>query len=497
MNWRIKMIRSELVSLNNFDAVLSDGFIIQQDNGNSILKLKDTRPNGSLFYADFTRSLNDLWNKTGGLYTTLGVVDISSGLLDLSYNDVRGINYILQANTNIKTGSIIFEYTPNYVYSGFYTPEPKEVGDPDEIDRDIVIYSDGSGNTPSCKITHKQDNNLFIEFYTDGGKIAAFSYIFLNEYNRKYIIEVTYDFNIALGEECVNLYINGVKIITNQLEHGQKLIAKDYRATFDNFWIGNDYTKTRYSNFKMGYVAIFNAVLHNAAYIVPVVLPDKIYSIHPQYCDIQGYFGVKKLVEIYNSVLLASNSEIRLVIGIKTDSGIDYKYFDIINKCWKISNSTLLQANLFSELTVEALEMLILKDSEICFRLIGISNNGYDTPMFYSFYLDYIFFYKKTVEIHKTLVYINFEGVSKSKCKIRAVLNSNTIYKDIYELTPEIYESVSDEYGYAEIYVPDTDNMDETNYYIFTLYNNDTLYKTINLKVPEVQNIEFHQLSFS
>lgn len=492
----VKMTRTEIVNLDNFDAIITSGLIIADENGKKVLKMKDIRPSGSLLYADYTRFIDDLWDKTGGEYEKLGNIEISGGNLDLAYNDIRGLKYLIQKQENIKKGSIIFSYIPNYVYSGYYT-EPREPGDPAEIDRDITIYSDGTDNYFSLKVTHKQDNNLYFEVYTDGGKIAALSFRFENEYNKEYIIEVTYDLTKAVDEVCLYLFIDGVSCITNQAEYGQKLIAKDFRKSFENIWVGNDYSQARYSNFKMNYLVVLNDILHTASYSVEdLYFPDKIYSLFPQYCDIDSYFSVKRIFSIYNYFYTAINSQIKIIVGFKDVSGVTFKYYDAVTQCWKNSNGSIDQANTFQEVE-EVIRISVLDNAEITFKLILVSNDGYDTPIFESFMFDYLFFYKKTVEIHKTLVYIMFEGQNKNKCKIRAILNSNGIYKDIYEIAPEIYECLSDDDGYAEIFIPDTENMDETSYYIFTLYNNDILYKTVNLKVPAVQKIQFHQLDFS
>jgi hypothetical protein len=89
-----------------------------------VCQQKDQRPVDSTFGATYTNSINGNWGNGTLTGTAGGGATVSSGKLDLSYNDLRYVRYSATDNiNNLTEGTVKFKVTPNYtgVPTGYRT----------------------------------------------------------------------------------------------------------------------------------------------------------------------------------------------------------------------------------------------------------------------------------------------------------------------------------------------------------------------------------------
>ena len=417
-----------------------DSDLIEFVGGKALLK--DLRPTSSTFYASYTSSIDGNWGDgilTGNSY---GGASVSGGKLDLSFNDLRYVNYDATDNANsAQKGAIRFDYIPNY------TGAPATY--------QVFFYLWKSPGT----------FNLISIYHTNAGKIEVNIYDALNvsilsmssawspTLGQSYEFELNYN----LDDGRTELFIDGISFLVSLATGTRDDTSNTLRVGSDN---GGSYS----ANFKIDNFIVFSSVQHVSTYVPNQPISETIYStadpdLKPSmivYID-----GLDGFVEVV--------SGIGAVKYILMKDNVRY-YHNGAN--WIVSDGTYAQSNTASEIetnkagfTVDRIKL----DIEILLHSTGNDKTHID-----NLEVSYDFAHPVVPTVDECLVYGFFRDIEGNYADndFKVKLNKSSVeYKDSVTIKGDELTIEIDEYGYFEISLVDTTQMEDNTYYIFILNN--------------------------
>jgi hypothetical protein len=210
------------------------------------MRQKDARPAGATFYAPYTNSIDGSWGDGVVTGTPSGGAGIDSGALDLTYNDVRYVDYDADLNADsqqVGCRRILIE--PNW--SG--SPASNQ-----------FIISNGQGassNNNLIRIYVTTAGNLTVSISNSAGTtIGTISGAWSP--TAGVIYEIEYNFDITAGAS--RLFVNGTQLGSTSTNTGTR------DANIGLLRIGSDVFAGQTSNFKIHDVLIFDSVQHTTDY---------------------------------------------------------------------------------------------------------------------------------------------------------------------------------------------------------------------------------------
>lgn len=330
-----------------------DTDLIEIDGGKA--KLKNLTPVNETFYANYNSNIDG--NRGNGILTgtSFGGAVVSGGKLDLTYNDIRYVDYNATLNADsIQTGCIRFKLTPNYnigpASEGQFFTIAKENNNTDN-----VIY-----------MRHSTGGHLRLHMYSSTGSLIQ--EIYLSTFNavlgQEYIFEINYDLNI--GETRV--FINGVQKGTTATGTG----IRD--SNIGLLRIGSDWDHSTSSNFKIDDFQIFSTVQHTTNY-TPIPCIETVYCIQNPTILTNSGFLTDNITSLTETTIISGSDNIKHILRY---NNIDY-YWN--GSTWVISDGTYSQSNTIIEINTNI--------SSLTFPTIGAtvylksfihSNDGLTTP---------------------------------------------------------------------------------------------------------------------
>lgn len=219
----------------------------------------DKLPAGATCWATYTSSI-DL-NYGGGTLvgTATGGAAVSGGKLDLSYDDLRYIDYDANLNADSQQiGAIKFKLTPNYT------------GIPSSTQIIVVICESAGDVSNRIQIQHNGTSGDFFARFDDsaGSLIANINFGNWSPTNGvEYEIEFNYDLNAAAHR----LFIDGTQLGVTDTTSGAR------GSDIGLLRVGTTPGATLNSNFKFDDLIIFDSVQHTANYVAGYALEEARY----------------------------------------------------------------------------------------------------------------------------------------------------------------------------------------------------------------------------
>lgn len=279
---------------------------------------KDQTPTDATFGANYDSDINGNWGNGILTGTAIGGALVDSGKLDLSFDDIRYIDYDANLNADSQqTGCIKFKITPNY-----------NIG-PSSENGIFVICKNPGDHTNMIFIRHSSGGAFRIHLYDKDQNLIEEKYLgtWAPVLGQEYEMEINW--NITIGETRV--FIDGIQKGTTATGTG----IRDSNINLLRIGSGRDATQN--SNFKIDDLIIFSTVQHTANYT-------------------PGYSVTKKYVEskIELPEFIHSETDSSSLSATTVESGTP-KY--IVNNlywngsAWVTSDGTYLQANTISEVS--------------------------------------------------------------------------------------------------------------------------------------------------
>lgn len=442
-----------------------DSDVIEVTGGKA--KLKDQRPAGATFHANYNSDVNGNWG--GGVLTgtPIGGAAVSGGKLDLAHDDVRYLDYDADLNADSQqTGCIRFTVTPNY--SG--TPAATQVF--------FRIDKANGDTTNEVLIAHKDDGTLLLRIQNSvdasiiDASMGAWSPVSATEYE----FEINYD--ITTG--ATRLFIDGIQ--TGSTETGTG--TRD-----DNIGlirIGANITGTTTSNFLFDNLIIFSTVQHTEDYTPGQSIAATIYATDNPELVCNATFRHEGLDAFVETKSVAGSDQIKYILKKGT-----VKYY-WTGSAWGVSDGTYGQSNTAAGIETNK---ATFTDTAVTTEVIVLihSDDGSTTPELDQLGIDYDFSGSSPDSIDTCIVW-GYQIQSDADPDVETIkihlVNDAVKYKTNITITREDYTVTPDANGYWEIELAETENMDGTQRYAFAI--GDELFER---EVPNEISANFYELN--
>jgi hypothetical protein len=296
------------------------------------LQQKDTRPAGSTFYSAYTSDIDATWSSGVGTGSAVNGADVAAGKLDLSYNDVRYVDYAGVGNAPlVQTGCIRFQITPNYA------PWPSAE------EHFFNVSKANNDKTNAIFIRHSSTGALRLQIY-DSVEVSLLEMVIANPWNavsgQTYEFEI--DFDVTTG--ATRVFIDGVQSGSTSTATGTR------DSNIGLLRIGGGYQGTTGANFKIDNFLIFTTVQHTANYT-----PDWSTIYETIYVDtyvdfpVWSYEGAGEIQAILPATITAQGNEQWVLEGYYWDGA-----------AWAASDKTFAQSCTSADIAAHALELIAL-----------------------------------------------------------------------------------------------------------------------------------------
>lgn len=392
---------------------VSDNYKFNKDNikvESLTGSLLDRRPVDSTFYNGFNEgSLNANWGDgvLGG--TGVGGASISDDKLDLSFNDIRYVDFAGVNNVSSgEAGCIRFKVFPSYTG----TPSSTMV---------FVLLMGVSGNENNnlLKITHEASSgNLRLVIQNNSGagiidsSLGVWSPVAGNEY------EIEINFNVSVGTSETRLFVNGVQFGATNISSG----VRDSNVGL--LRIGSDVAGTVKSFFKIDEIIVFSSVQHIQDYKVSEVQqPQTIYSTDNPFISPKMPIYISEMLSFVAAITETGADLVRFSFSV---NGTDM-WFD--SSGW-VESFGYSESNTISEITAN-ISTFIFLDAQVIPKIYLHSADGSTSPDISSLVISFNFSDSSNTDPPRTFVSIrvvDIEGlpVNSAFISIRAVVPKTT-----------------------------------------------------------------------
>ncbi len=428
-------------------------------------KLKDQRPAGATFHANYNADVNGNWG--GGVLTgtPIGGAAVSGGKLDLTGGTAKYVDYDIIGNADhAQIGCMRFLYTPDYN------------GPPPEAKFPFSLCKAGSlKNLLSLK---NVTGNWYLQIYssttslltnTDLGAWAAVS-------GTEYEIEI--DWDLTAGE--TRMFIDGIQFGPTVTDTGTR------DNDVDTLRIGNTFNAGTVADFRIDNLIIFSTVQHTANYTPGQSIPATIYSIDDPALICNATFrheGIDAFVETKSA---SGSDEIKYILKKGT-----VKYY-WTGSAWAVSDGTYAQSNTAAEIeTNKATFTDTAVTTEV--NVLIHSDDGSTTPELDILQVDYDFSGANPDSIDTCIVWgyqVQTDADPDPQTIKVALINDAIQYKTNITIMKEDYEITPDSNGYWEIELVETENMIGTQRYRFEIDG-----EVFDREIPNEISVSFYELN--
>ena len=208
----------------------------------------DKRPEGATAYIPYTNNLDTAWGNGVQTGSAFGGASILNGELNLSLDDVRGVDYDAIANaSSIQKGCIRIVIRPIYSEDPATSQQyPVSICKADNDTKNLITFF------------HDLNGQMVIGIYDKDG--VAIMFVSLGTWvpSGSSIYEFELNYDITFG--ATRLFINGQQIGATQTQTGTR------DANINLLRIGSNYAKNATSKFRVIDVLIFDSVQHTTNY---------------------------------------------------------------------------------------------------------------------------------------------------------------------------------------------------------------------------------------
>lgn len=421
-------------------------------------------PAGQVFYANFNEDLNSIF---GQIPVSAPGCSRNSGRLILDHT----------SNSCILYSALGFPYDNFTIRFNIF---PKYTGTPGE---NAFIFSLGNANDSNMiKLYHSTDGNIYVKIFDSAGLLVFDSVV--GSWNPS--MGTNYEFEFSINTQSkVSLFIDGVLL-------NDVLCSFSRGSHSDDFYIGGDTSGVPWFDFDN--IAVYSSIIHSANF--PDELPreeQKVYPIDNPFTFTQET-PLDKIFELPMEFSYPAGDEITIIPEV---NGQFWSY-NTITGIWEESGGNFIQSNSISDLNTTVLQALVTTPSKVRFKVFFHSENGLTTPILESLGITYDFAVVDLPVTHQTVVYgfaQSSKGV-KSGITVKAKLNRIAKYETedrIILIFPEEYTTITDERGYWEFSLLDTESMLGGCFYSFD-FEYPEMKQRVCRKVPKVDSIELEKI---
>ena len=291
-----------------FNAALTSGAAYTYDATkaefiSNILRQKDQRPNGWLFFATYATVVNGDWGKGSLTATNYGNVPIAGAYLDAEGYGGKYLTYPAASNAPGQTGTIRTIFNPQFS------------GHPNDKIGIFVFSKTTVDSTDLCQITIGTDGSLTIQINDDGNNpIINYNIPYSWTANTDYEIELNYD--LILG--ATRLFINGSQVGVTQTGTGTRTATNVGYFAVADYVGGSNYAKQMYKDF-----LVCGAVQHTANYTPGAVIPTTNFFlassvIFPAFISPYGVGAIQSL----SAFSVTADSSVKYTVNGKYWNGV-------------------------------------------------------------------------------------------------------------------------------------------------------------------------------
>jgi len=335
-------------------------------------RLKDQRPTGATFHANYNSNINGNWADGALTGTATGAAAVASGKLDLSLDDLRYVTYAALDNADfVQTGTVEFKVTPNYS------------GNP-STDQNFYTIHTVSTNGNHIFLRHLTSGALQFFVYNSGGGLDIVGSF--GTWVPVSGVEYEFSMNMDFSTPATRLFIDG----TQQGSTNTTGVTRSNAAV--NLRIGTDAALAITANFKIDDVLIFDTVQHTANYTAGAVISATIFSqTNPTVINNSGVLG--DALESFTETADAATSDEEIKYTINVD-GQD-KYWD--GDSWEDSDGTYAQSNTPLEITTNKAALDLSNGGTIKIKaFLHANTDGTVRPLLEQVVIGYNFFNTQT-----------------------------------------------------------------------------------------------------
>lgn len=407
------------------------------DFSSGAAKLKDLRPTGALFHANYASSINANWASGSLTGTGTGSPTVAGGLLVLTGGTTKYVSYPVASNAQItQTGCIRYDYVPNYS------------GTPAADRGHFAIYTDVAG-VNLIDLVHNTAGNLVLRIFgSSGSSIMSAN---LGNFNPTSGTSYEFEVNFDLTAGATRLFINGTQKGSTQVQTGTRT------NTAASFLVGSNLAAATASDFSIGSFTIFNAVQHTANYTSGAAITPTIYSVADPSVELDAEIGIHDLISFSPTVTVSGSDLVKytqLVDGVE-------KYHN--GTVWATSNGTYAQANTAAEITAAGTSLTAIGvDHSI--KAYLHSADGSTTPSLASVSYDYEPFENPTAEPNKCYCFLRISDLLGSQVEGAELIayREEAFFHGDFLVLPYEVSVESDVEGFAEILLYETDTVSES-----------------------------------
>jgi hypothetical protein len=332
----------------------SDINLIEISNSEVTLK-RNFIPN-SLFYASYNSSINGDLGGGDLSGASFGQAGVSSGKLDLSFNDISYVEYNAAGKADFNTKATLrMRFIPNYN------------GVPASGQALFSLHDLTSSNNNRIQLNHEPSGELHFLSWTSSGVLALDANFgtFSVDANQEYEIEINFD--LALGQ--TRMFVDGAQLGPT----ASTTVSRVGTAT-TSIRIGTNIIASLTSNFKINQFAIFDSIQHSSNYTVTNDWLD--YSTLNPSIELNNALVFSEPITNFSEISTReTGDEIRYILS--SDNGINYKYWS--GSSWINSNGSYAQSN--SSNIIKSKISLLAESGSLKFKAFLHSSTGKTSPV--------------------------------------------------------------------------------------------------------------------
>ncbi len=441
-----------------------DSDVIEVSGGKA--KLKDQRPSGATFHANYNADVDGNWGDGVLIGTPVGGAGVSGGKLDLTGGAAKYVDYASAGNADhAQVGCIRFIYQPNYS------------GSPTSARIPISLCKEGSTKN-LLTLYHYLAGKLRLQIYSSVSLLIIDADLgsWLPVAGTNYEMELNWD--LTIGES--RLFIDGVQFGATALDIGTR------DDDVDTLRVGNAYNALTVADFKIDDLIVFDAVQHTANYTPGVSIPATIYATTNPSLICNATFRHEGIDAFTETKTATGSDEVKYILK----KGTTRYYWS--GSAWVVSDGTYAQSNTAAE--IEA-NKATFTDATVTTEITVLlhSDDGSTTPELDVLQVDYDFSGSNPDSIETCIVW-GYQAQTDAEADPATIaihlVNDAVQYKTNITIMREDYTVTPDGNGYWEIELVESENMEGTQNYAFEIGG-----ERFEREVPNQITANFYELN--
>lgn len=430
-------------------------------------KLKDQRPAGATFHANYNADINGNWADGLLIGTPIGGANVSGGKLDLDGGTLKYVDYDAHLNADSQqVGTIRFKYTPNYSGSPVTA-------------RYFLTISKAIDSTNLIMAWHDSSGYIRLQI-RDSANVSIIAGVAVGIWDPTDGTEYEFELNWDITTGATRLFIDGNQFGATQSGTG---IRSD---SINLLRIGSDFSGIESPNFKIDDFIMYSIVQHTANYTPGQSIPATIYPSSDPSLVCNATFRHEGIDAFTETKSASGSDEIKYILKKGT-----VKYY-WTGSIWDESDGTYAQSNTAAEIETNKVtftDMAVTTEVNVLIH----SDDGSTTPELDALQIDYDFSGANPDSIDTCIVW-GYQIQTDADPDVEPItvhlVNDAVQYKTNTTITREIYTITPDSNGYWDIELVETENMGGTQRYRFEIGG-----EVFDRGVPNEVSASFYELN--